>query len=151
MIQDVLLTHYQILKALHIISVISWMAGMLYLPRLFVYHAEAGQTSLMAATFKRMEYRLLKYITNPAMFVSWIFGILLLWANQEALVSDTHWFHVKFLLLLGLSTFHGFLARWRRQLFEDRCAHSPRFFRMVNEIPTLLMIGIVFLAVLKPF
>jgi putative membrane protein len=137
------------LKAFHIIAVISWMAGLLYLPRLFVYHAESAKGSPQSETFKIMERRLLKYITTPAMVVSWALGLYL--AFSVINWSADGWFYAKLALVLLLSAYHGALAKWTKQFAEDRNTHSSRFYRVANEIPTLLMLGIVILAVVRPF
>ncbi len=144
-----LLDIYLWIKALHIISVMAWMAGMLYLPRLFVYHCESETGSPQSETFKVMERRLLRAIINPAMGAAFLFGILMIIANP-GLLSDG-WFHVKLVLVLALSAFHGFLARWRKDFAADSNRRSVRFFRIMNEVPTLFMIAIVILAVVKPF
>jgi putative membrane protein len=139
---------YEWLKAFHIIAVISWMAGMLYLPRLFVYHCDAEPGSKQSETFKVMERRLLKFIINPAMIVTWLLG---LWLTWEAGFFKAGWLHAKLLLVVLLSAMHGFFVRWVKDFAADKNQHSQRFFRIVNEIPTLLMIGIVILVVVKPF
>lgn len=136
------------IKALHIVAVISWMAGLLYLPRLFVYHAEAGPNTPQSATFKVMEYRLLRYIMNPAMIVVWVTGPLL--AYLLYVYSDV-WMILKFVLVCALTLYHHALVRWRKAFFEDRNDKPARYFRIANEIPTLLMLGIVILVVVKPF
>ncbi len=136
------------LKALHIVAVIAWMAGLLYLPRLMVYHAEAKPGSELSETFKIMERRLLRFIMNPAMIVVWITGPLLVW--QLGMYLDA-WFVVKFTLVALLSGFHHALALWRKDFAEDKNTRDARFFRLVNEVPTLLMIGIVVMVVVKPF
>ena len=146
---DVLLQYYLWLKALHVIAVMAWMAGMLYLPRLYVYHVEQGLGSPMAPVFQTMERRLLRYIINPAMIASFIFGGAMVWANP-ALFSDG-WFHAKLGAIVLLTGVHGMLARYRRQLAAGTCPKSARFFRVLNEIPTVLMIAIVILVVVKPF
>lgn len=146
---EFLSTHYDWLKALHIIAVISWMAGMLYLPRLFVYHLEAGQTSRMAETFKVMERRLLKLIINPAMLATFLFGGLMLWAHPE--LFQEGWLHAKLTLVLVMAGVHGMLSKYRRQLEHGTCTKTPRYFRILNEVPTILMIAIVILVVVKPF
>jgi putative membrane protein len=139
---------YDWLKALHVISIIAWMAGMLYLPRLFVYHADAKPGSELSETFKVMERRLLQAIINPAMIAAWIFGLWLAWEGD---VWDQHWFHAKLALVILMSVLHGFLARWRRHFAADSNRHSARFYRVINEGPTLLLIGIVILVLVKPF
>ena len=136
------------LKALHIIAVIAWMAGLLYLPRLMVYHADAEPGSKQAETFKVMEWRLLRVIMNPAMIVVWITGPLLAW---QLGVWQDRWFLAKLLLVFALTGFHHALGLWRKAFAAGRNARSTRFFRLVNELPTLLMIGIVILVVVKPF
>lgn len=137
------------IKAFHIIAVIAWMAGVLYLPRLFVYHTEAEPGSTQSETFKVMERRLLKAITIPAMIASWLFGLIL--AYYLVNWSQAGWFHLKLLLVVAMSGFTGFLGLWTRAFAEDRNTHSQRFFRIANEVPTLLMIVIVILAVVRPF
>ena len=142
---------YLWLKALHIIAVISWMAGLLYLPRLFVYHAAATPGSDQSETFKTMERRLLKAIMTPAMIATWLFGLAMIWAMGLDAFKAAGWLHTKLVLVLVLSAMHGLMSRWQRDFAADRNRHSQKFFRIANEIPTLLMIGIVILAVVKPF
>jgi putative membrane protein len=142
------MTMYAWLKAFHIIAVIAWMAGMLYLPRLFVYHCEAQAGSRQSETFKLMERRLLRAIINPAMIAAWVLGLSLIW--QGGWLS-AHWLQAKLVLVLALSAVHGLLARWVRDFAADRNQHTQKFYRIINEIPTILMIGIVLLAVIKPF
>jgi putative membrane protein len=139
---------YQWLEAFHIIAVIAWMAGMLYLPRLFVYHCDAAVGSNQSETFKMMERRLLKAIINPAMIVSWALGLWLAW-NGGWYASG--WLEAKVVLALGLTGLHGFFVRWVRDFAADQNRHSQKFYRIINEVPTVLMIGIVILAVVKPF
>jgi putative membrane protein len=139
---------YNWLLALHIIAVIAWMAGMLYLPRLYVYHARAAKGSELSETFKVMERRLLRGIINPAMIAAWILGLSLAWQGNHWLEG---WFHAKVVLLIGMQIIHAGLARWRRAFAKDANVHSDRFYRFMNEVPTLLLIGIVILAVVKPF
>jgi len=139
---------YLWLKALHVIAVIAWMAGMLYLPRLFVYHADAPVRSDKSETFKVMEYRLLRYITTPAMLAALIFGAALIY---EGGLLKAGWLHAKLFLVLVLMGLHGFLAATVRAFREDRNTRPARFYRLINEVPTLLMIAIVILAVVKPF
>jgi putative membrane protein len=139
---------YEWVKALHVIAVIAWMAGMLYLPRLFVYHCEAEPGSQQSETFKVMERRLLRAIINPAMIAAWLLGFGLAF---EGGWYGSHWLQAKIVLVLGLSVIHGLLARWVRDFAADRNRHPQRFYRIVNEIPAILMVGIVILAVVKPF
>ena len=122
---------YLWIKAVHVIAVISWMAGMLYLPRLFVYHSEAEIGSKQSETFKVMERRLLKAIINPAMIVTWL--------------------HVKLALVLAMSAVHGFFSRWLKDFAADRRPRSQKFYRIINEVPTVLMIFIVIMVIVKPF
>lgn len=146
---DWLLDYYVWIKALHIIAVISFMAGMLYLPRLYIYHVDAPVGSPQSETFKVMERRLLRVIINPAFFAALLFGGLMLWANPS-LMSDG-WFHAKLGLLVLMGGVHGAFSKWRRLFAEDRNTKSAKFFRVWNEVPTVLMIAIVLLAVAKPF
>jgi putative membrane protein len=139
---------YDWTKALHVIAVIAWMAGMLYLPRLFVYHCEAEPGSQQSETFKVMERRLLRAIINPAMIAAWLLGLGLAF---EGGWYASHWLQAKIVLVLGLSVIHGLLAHWVRDFAVDRNRHSQRFYRIINEIPAILMVGIVILAVVKPF
>lgn len=142
---------YLWLKALHIIAVISWMAGMLYLPRLFVYHAGATPGSELSETFKTMERRLLRLIINPAMIVAWLLGLALIWLMGKDAFFQAGWLHTKLVLALAMSGLHGYFARLVKQFAADRNRHTPKFYRFVNEIPTVLLILIVLLAVVKPF
>ncbi len=141
---------YPWIKALHIISVVAWMAGLLYLPRLFVYHASATPGSETSETFKVMERRLLHAIMDPAMTATYLFGILLAMTPG---VVDWHagWIHTKLLLVVCLTAAHYFMMRWQRAFAMDRNRHPARFYRMVNEVPTLVLIAIVILVVVKPF
>jgi putative membrane protein len=139
---------YLWLKAFHVIAVIAWMAGMLYLPRLFVYHCETPKGSIQSETFKIMERRLLKAIINPAMGATWILGLVLIW--QGGWITSG-WLHAKILLVLIMSGVHGMLARFVRDFAEDRNTWPAKFYRMINEVPTVLMIGIVILVIVKPF
>ena len=136
------------LKALHIIAVIAWMAGLLYLPRLFVYHADTAAGTDQSATFKVMEERLFRYIMTPAMIVTWITGPALL--LQMGYLKDG-WALVKLVLVAALSAQHGFMGRCVRDFAHDRNTRSVNFYRIINEIPTLLMVIIVVLVVVKPF
>ena len=139
---------YEWIKALHVIAVIAWMAGMLYLPRLFVYHSVAEAGSKQSETFKLMEHRLLKAIINPAMAVTWLAGLYLAWAGHW---FSAGWLHGKLLLVIAMSGMHGFLGRCVKDFAADRNTRSQRFYRAINEVPTVLMIGIVILVVVKPF
>jgi putative membrane protein len=140
--------YYEWIKALHVIAVIAWMAGMLYLPRLFVYHCEAEIGSKQSETFKVMERRLLRAIINPAMVVTWVAGLWLVFASGH---YRSGWMIAKFVLVLILSALHGQYTRWTREFAEDRNTRSQKFYRVINEIPTVLMIGIVILVIVKLF
>jgi putative membrane protein len=139
---------YNWLLALHLIAVMAWMAGMLYLPRLFVYHAKAAKGSELSETFKVMERRLLRGIINPAMIAAWLLGLALAILGHH---WGENWFHAKLLWLLGMQLIHAAYARWRRAFADDANTHSDRFYRFMNEVPTVIMIVIVVLAVVKPF
>ena len=139
---------YLWVKALHIIAVIAWMAGMLYLPRLFIYHCAAEPGSVQSETFKVMERRLLRAIINPAMALAWVLGLGLA-AHLDAWGEP--WMQAKFAAVIALSTIHGYFSRWRRDFDQDGNRHSARFYRTMNEVPTVLLIAIVLLVVLKPF
>ncbi len=139
---------YLWLKALHVIAVISWMAGMLYLPRLFVYHADVPVGSSQSETFKVMERRLLKAIINPAMIVSVVLGLWLAW---DGAWFRSGWLHGKILLVVLMLGVHGMLAGGVRRFAGDRNTRNARYFRVLNEVPTVLLIGIVILVVVKPF
>jgi putative membrane protein len=139
---------YEWAKALHVIAVISWMAGMLYLPRLFVYHCDAEIGSKQSETFKVMERRLLKAIINPAMIVTWILGLYLAWTGHW---FSSGWFHAKLTLVLLMSGVHGFLSARVRDFAQDKNTRTSKFYRIINEVPTILMILIVILVIVKPF
>ena len=139
---------YEWLKAFHIIAVIAWMAGMLYLPRLFVYHCEAAEGSVQSETFKIMERRLAKAIINPAMAATWVLGLILAWQGGWWAAG---WLHGKLLLVVILSGLHGVYTRRLREFAEDRNTRPARYYRILNEVPTVLMIGIVILVIVKPF
>ncbi len=139
---------YPWVKALHIIAVIAWMSGMLYLPRLFIYHCAAEPGSVQSETFKVMERRLLRAIINPAMVLAWVLGLALV---TNLGVWSEPWMHAKLAAVIALSAIHGFFSRWRRDFDQDDNRHSARFYRTMNEVPTALMIAIVLLVVLKPF
>jgi protoporphyrinogen IX oxidase len=139
---------YDWIKAFHVIAVIAWMAGMLYLPRLFVYHCEAPKGSPQSETFKVMERRLLKGIINPAMIATWLLGLTLVWYGG---LYWQPWFHAKLVLVLVMSAVHGLYVRYVREFAEDRNTRTQKFYRIINEVPTILMIGIVILVIVKPF
>jgi putative membrane protein len=139
---------YPWIKALHVIAIIAWMAGMLYLPRLFVYHADAAPGSVQSETFKVMERRLLRAIINPAMLVTWIAGLWLAW---KGFGFSGGWLHAKLAAVVALSGVHGYFAGAVRRFSEDRNTKPARHWRIMNEIPTLLMVIIVIMVVVKPF
>ena len=139
---------YLWLKALHIVAVIAWMAGMLYLPRLFVYHSSAKPGSELSETFKMMERRLLNFIMMPAMIVTWIVGIVLVFQGQWL---GAGWFHAKFVLVVLMTVLHGLFAHWVNEFSLDRNRHSQKTYRIINELPTILLIVIVVLVIVKPF
>ena len=139
---------YLWIKAVHVIAVMSWMAGMLYLPRLFIYHCDAAIGSAQSETFKVMEKRLLTIIMNPAMVISWVLGLWLGWTGNHL---GEPWFWVKITAVIGLSWAHGYFSASVRAFGEDRNDKPPRHWRMVNEVPTVLMILIVVLVIVKPF
>jgi putative membrane protein len=144
---------YQWILACHVIAVIAWMAGMLYLPRLFVYHCAAEKGSVLSETFKVMERRLLRAIINPAMIATWLLGLWLAWHGPDSRFGwfGSGWLQAKLVLVLALSALHGLCARWVKDFAADNNGHSQRFYRIINEVPTILMIVIVILAVVKPF
>ena len=146
--QDFVTDHYLVIKALHLIAVISWLAGMLYLPRLFVYHADRAAGSEASEMLKVMELRLLRYIINPAMIAAFLLGGMLLF--QPGILASG-WLHIKLMLVFFLAGFHGMCSRWRKDFAADRNTKSAKFFRIANEVPTLIMVVIVLLAVTKPF
>lgn len=142
---------YLSLKAFHVMAVIAWMAGLFYLPRLFVYHADAELGSELSETLKVMERRLLKAIMTPAMLISWAAGLILATSFSVIDWTGDHWFHVKLVLVVAMSVFHMALARWRKDFEADRNERSARFYRIANEVPTILMIGIVAMVIVRPF
>ena len=139
---------YLWLKAFHIIAVIAWMAGMLYLPRLFVYHAGVAAGSEQSETFKVMERRLLKAIINPAMGATWLIGLALVWLGDW---HTARWMWAKFILVIAMSALHGQFVRYWRDFAADRNRHSQKFYRVINEVVTVLLVLIVILVVVKPF
>lgn len=136
------------IKSLHIVFMVTWFAGLFYLPRLYVYHAAAAPGSELSSTLKIMERRLLRFIMDPAMVVVWVTGPWLAW--WQGVYMDG-WLHAKFALVLALTWFHHDLGRWRKAFAEDRNTRSARFYRIANEVPTLLLVGIVILVIVKPF
>jgi len=140
---------YEWVKALHVISIIAWMAGLLYLPRLFVYHTAAAPGSETSETLKVMERRLLRAIMNPAMIAAWVFGIAMLVMIPEWFSQG--WLHAKLTFVILLTAAHMFMSRWRKDFEADRNTRPQRFYRIANEVPTLLMIGIVIFVIVKPF
>ena len=146
---DFLSLAYPWIKAFHVMAVLSWMAGLFYLPRLFVHHAErGGAEDEPAATLAMMEEKLLRLIMNPAMIATWIFGLLLTWQGGW---WHSGWWHAKFTLICVLTVVHHLYGRWRKDFAADRNIRPANYYRWWNEVPTLLMIAIVFLVVLKPF
>jgi putative membrane protein len=137
-------------KAIHVIAVIAWMAGMLYLPRLYVYHCDLRTGSAESERFKVMERRLLRQIINPAMIVTWVFGVVLV-LTPGVLGWSAGWWYVKLTAVILLSGFHGAMSRWRRDFLEDRNTRPQRFYRIANEVPTLLMVVIVVMVIVRPF
>jgi len=147
---EILLSLYLWIKAFHIISVIFWMAGMYYLPRLYVYHTETVPGSELSENYKKMEELLLRRIINPAMIAAWVFGLTLAWLLWDSIRSDA-WFHVKLLLVTGMAAYHGFLARWRKAFDRDERPYTSRQMRLLNEVPPVLTIFIVILVIVRPF
>ena len=140
--------HIDWIKAFHVISVIAWMAGMFYLPRLFVYHTETVPGSVESERFKVMEKKLLRMIINPAMIATWVFGVTLALVLEA---YEEHWFQAKFTLVVVMSGLHGYLAGRVRAFAQDRNDKPARFYRILNEVPPLLMALIVILVIVKPF
>ena len=143
---------YLLFKSIHLIAVISWMAGLLYLPRIFVYHSEAiknNKSQDLISTFKIMEKRLFIYIMNPAMIASWIFGILLIYTIGLENIGFL-WFQLKLIFVIILTIYHFFLLQFLRKFEENINSFTPKFYRIINEIPTVLLIGIIIVVVFKP-
>ena len=143
---------YLLFKSIHLIAVISWMVGFLYLPRIFVYHSEAVQNNKaedLMSTFKIMGRRLFIYIMNPAMIVSWIFGVLLIHSIGMDNFSS-FWLQLKLFFVVILTIYHFFLFQCLRKFAENKNSFSPKFYRIINEIPTILLVGIIFIIVFKP-
>ena len=143
------MNYYLLFKSLHLISVISWMAGLLYLPRIFVYHAENETKPLISEVFKVMEKKLFFYIMTPAMILSWIFGLLLIHSIGFQQLGQT-WMLLKLIFVIILTIYHFFLFQCLRKFAENNNSHTPKFYRIINEIPTVLLIGIVLVVVFKP-
>ena len=146
---DFLADYYLWIKALHVISVIFWMAGMAYLPRLYVYHSQAEVGSDKSETFKTMERLLLRGIINPAMIATLVFGLLMIWANPDLMKQG--WFHAKLALLFLMFGAHGAYSKYRKDFAADRNTRSTKFYRIVNEVPPVLVVLIVVLVIVKPF
>ena len=140
---------YLLFKSLHLIAVVSWMAGLLYLPRIFVYHAESKEKKVVTDVFEVMERRLFFYIMRPAMILTWIFGIILIYLNGIEIFSQT-WMQIKIVLVIILSAYNAFLGKCLFAFKNSTNTRSARFFRIINEIPTLILIIVVFLAIFKP-
>ena len=147
---SIILDHYNWIKALHLIAVMSWMAGLLYLPRLFVYHAMEEKGSETSKRLEVMEEKLLRLIMNPAMIVTWVLGLAMFISNIDYF-KTAGWMHIKFLLVICMSGAHMAFASWRRAFAAGENTKSHKFYRYANEVPTVLMIVIVVLAVVKPF
>ncbi|MBM3491035.1 MAG: protoporphyrinogen oxidase HemJ [Alphaproteobacteria bacterium] len=141
---------YAWLRALHVIAMVAWMAGMLYLPRLFVYHAAAKPGSELSETLKVMERRLLRGIVNPAMIATWLLGVALL-IVPGAVDWSMGWIYVKLAAVLAMSALHGFLARWRKDFAADRNRRPAGFYRVINELPAALLVAIVVMVLVRPF
>tara|TARA_B100000965_G_scaffold358401_1_gene337758 strand:- start:68 stop:514 length:447 start_codon:yes stop_codon:yes gene_type:complete len=141
---------YLWIKGLHVISVIAWMAGLLYLPRLYVYHVDAEPGSDKSETFKIMERRLMRGILNPSMMASVIFGLIMVYDSSPA-IWQAGWFHAKLTAVIAMLVMHVFCGKWRRAFAEDRNAHSGRFYRFMNEVPAVLMVVIVLMVIVQPF
>ena len=147
---DALAPFYAWVKALHVICTIAWMAGMFYLPRLYVYHCTAAPGSVLSERLKVMERRLLKQIINPAMIATLLFGVLLV-LTPGAVDWSSGWWWVKLAAVVGLFGFHGAMSRWRRDFLDERNVRPQRFYRIANEVPTVLMVVIVIMVIVKPF
>lgn len=148
---DFLAEYFLWIKSFHVMSVIAWMAGLLYLPRLYVYHCEAEAGSAESERFKIMERRLLRGIMNPAMISTWLFGLLMIGTPGFIDWASDGWIYVKLAAVIGITWLHHKFATWRKAFAEDRNTHSPRLFRMTNELPAVLMVVIVIMAIVKPF
>ena len=142
---------YHWIKAFHIIAVVAWMCGMLYLPRLFVYHSQVKAGSEASEIFKVMERKLMRLIINPAMIAAWIFGLWLIYITKAGAPGDGYWMHAKLGFLVAMQIAHAMLSRYRKAFFRDERPKSEKYFRIFNEIPTVFMIAIILLVVIKPF
>jgi putative membrane protein len=147
---DALIDYYPWLKAFHVISMVAWMAGLFYLPRLYVYHCDLPIGSVENERFKLMEYRLLKQIMNPAMIATWTFGLLLV-LTPGVVNWASGWWHTKLFCVILMTAFHMALGRWRKDFVRDANTRRGRFYRIANELPTVLMVIIVIMVIVKPF
>ena len=143
------MNYYLLFKSLHLIAIVSWMAGLLYLPRIFVYHVENYQKKETTEIFETMERKLYFYIMRPAMIVSWLFGFILIYINGFEVLSAL-WLQIKLLFVIILSAYHEYLGKCMKSLKDDTNTKSSKFFRIINEIPTVLLILIVFIVIFKP-
>lgn len=148
--QDILVQYYEWVRALHIIAIIAWMAGMLYLPRLFVYHVDAPVGSVQSETFKVMEHRLLRIIINPAMIAAWVLGGLMLYARWDYFMGQP-WMHAKLTAVVLMTGLHHAYIKYVKAFAADKNTKTAKFYRILNEVPTILMIVIVVMAVAEPF
>ncbi len=147
---DLLLDVYPWTKAFHVIAMIAWMAATFYMPRLFVYHCDLPPGSAESERFKVMEYRLFKQIMNPAMIATWVFGISLV-LTPGGIDGSAGWWHVKLLCVILMSGFHGAMSRWRKDFLNDANRRDQKFYRIANEVPTVLMVVIVIMVIVRPF
>jgi len=147
--QETLFEYYNWLKALHVIAMVAWMAGMLYLPRLFVYHADSAKGSEKSEVFKVMERRLMRAIINPAMIATFLFGGLMLYAAPS--LFEGKWLHAKLGLVIVMTGIHGVFSKWRKTFERDQNTRPAKFYRIWNEVPTVVMIAIIILVIVKPF
>ena len=142
---------YNYVKAFHVIAIVAWMVGMFYLPRLYVYHVGAKAGSELSETLKLMEHRLLRFIINPAMIISWLLGLILIFGYDVIDLRTAGWLHVKLTAVVLLTVLHILLAKWRKDFAADRNTRSAGFYRVINEVPTVLLVIIVIMVVVKPF
>lgn len=146
---ETLLPYYAWIQAFHLVVVISWLAGMLYLPRLYVYHSTADKGSELSETLKIMERKLLRVIINPAMILVWVSGLTMIYLNPS-LMQSGKWLHLKLTAVILLQGFHALLSRWRKTFLKDENRHTAKFYRWMNEVPTLLMVIIIIMVIVKP-